>query len=154
MTIILREAIILLYPSKSHTTNEIRESLNKFCGENNIAIVDIISLSDEYDYLMMRRLYQVIKYSNRVISLVTNRSILAAIPSLALWSALEATNSAKLIELTRNFLNEFKEGAGTADYQGFGNFRLLSHREAECISDWLSNMQYALMHDAANKGRQ
>jgi hypothetical protein len=104
MTIEQKEAIILLYPSKTQTMKELRVSLSKFCKENNVVIVDIINPTDEYDYFTMRRLSQIIKYHSKPISLITNKNILTVIPPLTLWSVLETINAGKSIDLILDFL--------------------------------------------------
>lgn len=149
-----KEAIILLYPHKLQSMKELRACLSEFCKDNDITIIDIINLCDEYDYLAMRRLSQLIRYSSKSISIITNRSILAAIPSLTLWSALEAINSSKPIDLTRNFLRELKESTAKEDSQNPEDFRLLNHKEVERMSDWLTDMHYAIMRDSSCRGVQ
>jgi len=140
-----KEAIILLYPSKTQITKELRISLSDFCKAHNMSIVDIISPTDEYDYFGMRRLIQIIKYRNKPISLITNKSFLAIVPPLIFWSVLEVINSTKPIELTRDFLHALKESANKSERQTSEDFHILNHGEVERISDWLSDIHYAIM---------
>jgi hypothetical protein len=147
-----KEAIILLYPSKAQAMKELRKSLSEFCKDNGITIIDIINLRDEYDYLAMLRLFQIIKYSTKRISLITNRSILATVPSLTLWSMLESMPFPKTLALTRSFLQELKESEIKSDNHNSEDFRIVPYKKLERMSDWLNDMHYAMMRDDVGRG--
>lgn len=148
------EALILLYSSTTQTTKVLHQSLSDFCKDNNISIIDIINLHGEYDYLAMRRLSQVIRYGTKHISIITNKSILAAIPSLTLWSILEAINSPKPIELTSSFLHDLKANENDLNNQPSKDFRLLDHKEMMRMSDWLNDMHYTIKRDSSDRGNR
>lgn len=146
------EAIVLLYPSSTQTMKELRMSLSEFCSQNNLTVADIINLCDEYDYLSISRLSQIIRYNTKPISLVTNRNILTVIPPLTLWSVLETINSSRSIELSLESLRALKEGMGIdrSEHKTSEGFRVIGHEEVGLISDWMSDLCYAVK----DKGRE
>lgn len=143
MTAMQQEAIILLYPSVAQTTKELRASLSEFCKSNNISIVDIISFTDEYDYLALRRLLQIIKYNTKHISLVANRNPLTTIPLLMLLSILETINSPYSVDMALDFLHDFKETPG--NNQDAGVFYALQPKKVQRISYWMSDIKYFII---------
>ena len=147
MTVKPLDAIILLYPSKTQTTKELRESLSEFCKSHNITIFDIINPADKYDYFMMRRLSQIIKYRREPISLVTNKSILNVTLLLTLWSIFEEINEGKSIELVLDFLRGLKESTDKSVCHNAEEFCIVGHKEVRRIADWLSDVLYAIMRD-------
>lgn len=147
------EAIILLYPSSTQTTKELRNSLSEFCKSHNISIIDIITLTDEYDYLAMRRLSQIIKYNTKHISLVTNRKLSITIAPLTLLSILETLNSPSSFGMVLDFLREFKEDSrASSNNQNPEDFRILRPQELQNISGRMSHMQYSIIRDSRDRG--
>jgi hypothetical protein len=54
--------------------------------------------------------------------------------------------------LILDFLRALKEGTDKSEYQTPEDFRIVSDEEVGRISDWMSDLQYAIMRDGRGEG--
>ena len=138
-----KKSIVLLHKTKFCDTTEIRQSLGKFCLENNQSIIDIVNFSGIYDYIALRRLSQVTRYGSNVI-LLSNKDLDAIALPLVLWSVLEKINSPKITQLMLDFEESRQDYSVELVNEDSTTFKVLNVKEVELIADLICKIRYEM----------
>jgi hypothetical protein len=95
---IIKKAIILLYPPYNHNIIELDKSLTTYCQDNNLAIIKTIYAEDTFDCDALRQLIQSVNRQSKPVTVIIDRNCYTSFFHICTWCVLGTLSTAKLID--------------------------------------------------------